>query len=236
MKHTVLVPFELPDAEMVPEAIVDVVSPMEVVVLGHFGLPEQTPPSVGRDQFEADAQTELDELSGTFERAGASVTSRLVFGKDRAKTIDRIAVEEECEVILTPGVAASVGSILVPLRGEDSLDAILPFVGELVESGDASVTLFHATTETDRRPGEQILADATDRLTAEGIDPDRIGQRLVEDRDPRDAIVEAAEAFDVLVLGETEPTIRDIVFGDLPAGITALTDDPTFVVRNPEKG
>jgi nucleotide-binding universal stress UspA family protein len=232
MGHRILVPFELPDADPVPMAVVDAVLPMEVVVLGHFGLPEQTPPSAGRDQFEEAARAELDDLAADFRESGAPVTTRLVFGKDRAKTIDRVAVEEGCDVVLTPGDATAVERVLVPLRGEDNLDRILPFVAELLASSDASVTLFHATSEADRRPGEEILADAADRLAAEGVDPDRVTQRLSEDVDARNAIVEFGDAFDVLVLGESEPSLRDRVFGELLARVTTDTEDPTFVIRN----
>jgi nucleotide-binding universal stress UspA family protein len=232
MSHRILIPFELPDANPVPPAVVGAVRPMEVVVLGHFGLPEQTPPSVGRDQFEAEAGAELEDLAAAFGESGVDVTTRLVFGKDRAKTIDRIAVEEECDVILTPGDATAIERVLVPLRGDDNFDRILSFVAELLAASGASATLYHTASEADRRPGQEILADAADRLAAEGVDPDRITQRLAEDGDPRDAIVEAGEAFDVLVLGESEPSLRDRVFGELLAGITVDTSEPTFVIRD----
>jgi len=231
MSHKLLVPFELPDPAPAPGVVVDAVSAMEVVLLGHFGLPEQTPPSVGRDQFEAEAQAELDTLADPFLSGGMPVTTRLVFGRDRAKTIDRVAVEEDCDVILTPGEATALDRVLVPLRGEDNLGTLISFVGELLAGSDASVTLFHATAESDRLPGETILDDAADRLLEAGVDPARIDRRLSEDGDPREVIVETGDEFDVLVLGETEPSLRGRVFGDLLAGVTAGTEDPTFVVR-----
>lgn len=236
MSHTVLVPFELPDAESVPPALVDALAEMNVVVLGHFGLPEQTPPSVGRDQFETGAQAELDELARDFENAGASVTTRLVFGKDRAKTIDRVATEEGCDVVLTPGEMGALERLLVPLRGEDNFDRILSFVAELLESSGGSVTLYHSTSEDDRIPGEKLLGDATERLVEAGVDRDRIGQELSEDGEARTNIVDFGAAFDVIVLGETEPSLRERVLGNLLAEVTASTDDPAFVVRNVDPG
>jgi hypothetical protein len=38
--HRVLVPFELPDADQIPPVLIDTLAAMEVVVLGHYGLPE----------------------------------------------------------------------------------------------------------------------------------------------------------------------------------------------------
>jgi nucleotide-binding universal stress UspA family protein len=230
--HTVLIPFELPDAEPVPPVVVETLAAMDVVVLGHYGLPEQTPPKAARDQFEAAARSELDELVRPFEDAGVPVTARLVFGKARDKTIDRVALEEECDVILTPGRADTIERLFVPLRGEANFDRILSFVAELLLATDASVTLFHAGEESDRRPGEEILTDATDRLVETGVDADRISRQLSADGDAERSIVESGDGFDLLVLGETEPSLRDRIFGTVPAQVTADTDDPAFVVRN----
>ncbi|WP_299268744.1 universal stress protein [Halorientalis sp.] len=231
--HRLLVPFELPDADEVPPVLVDTLATMEVVLLGHYGLPEQTPPSVARDQFEGDARTELDDIARRFEEAGVSVTTRLVFGKAREETINRVALEEDCDVILTPGDADAVAQAFVPLRGEANFDRILSFVGELLIATGASVTLFHTGEESDRLPGEEILADATDRLVGAGVDPDRISRHLVGD-DVERSIVNLGDTFDLLVLGETEPSLRNKIFGSRPAQVTAGTDDPAFVVRNAE--
>lgn len=234
MTHRVLVPFELPDADPVPQVLIETLGRMEVVVLGHYGLPEQTPASVARDQFEADARAELDDLARPFEDAGAAVTARLVFGKARAKTIDRVALEEDCDIILTPGRADAIDRLLVPLRGEKNFDRILSFVQELLAATGASVTLFHTSEESDRLPGEEILADATDWLIQAGVDADRIDQQLSGPGDPEPSIVNLEDRFDLLVLGETEPSLRNRIFGTIPAQVTTDTDDPVFVVRDIE--
>jgi nucleotide-binding universal stress UspA family protein len=233
--HNVLVPFELPDADPVPPVLVETLAAMEVVALGHYGLPEQTPPSAGRDQFEADASAELTTLVEPFESAGIPVTTRLVFGKAREKTIDRVAIEEGCDVILTPGRAEAIEQVAVPLRGETNFDRIVAFVGRLLATTDASVTLFHTSEASDRVPGEELLADATDRLVEAGVAPDRIARRLSEDEDVGRSIVDLGADFDLLVLGETEPSLRDRILGTVPAQVTADTADPAFVVRNPER-
>jgi len=233
MNHRILVPFELPDAEPLPSALVSDLGSMAVVVLGHYGLPEQTPPEAARTQFEAGAQAELDDLARPFREAGASVTTRLVFGKTRAKTIDRVAVDENCDVVLTTGRADRIERVLVALRGETNLEKILSFVGDLLGEGDASVTLFHAIADgEDYREGQSLLDAAADRLVDAGIDRDRIDRRLTEGGDARAKIVEFGGAFDVLVLGESEPSIRERIIGDLLSRITGETDDPAFVVRN----
>jgi nucleotide-binding universal stress UspA family protein len=230
----VLVPFELPDAEPVPPVLVETLAAMEVVALGHYGLPDQTPPSAGRDQFEAGAEAELDGLARPFADADIPVTTRLVFGKARDKTIDRVALAEDCDVILTPGRADDIEELFVPLRGEENFDRILSFVAELLTATDASVTLFHTGEETDRRPGADLLADASDRLVAAGIDADRIDRELSDEADAGRSIVDLGAAYDLIVLGETKPSLADRILGTVPAQVTADTTDPAFVVRDPE--
>lgn len=230
--HRVLVPFELPEADPLPAVLIEPLASMAVVVLGHYGLPEQTPPTAARDQFEPDALAELDRLARPFADRDVPVSTRLVFGKARDKTIDRVALEEDCDVILTPGRADAVERLFVPLRGAENLDRILSFVAELLAATDASVTLFHTGTASDRVPGAELLADAADRLEAAGIDPDRIDRELAEDEDASRSIADLGASFDLLVLGETEPSLRDRIFGTVPAQVTAGTDTPAFIVRN----
>lgn len=232
--HRVLVTFELPDADPLSAVLVNTLTTAEVVVLGHWGLPEQTPTSAARDQFESDAQAELDNLVAPFEKASVPVSTRLVFGKARNKTIDRVAIEEDCDVILTPGQIDAVERLFVPLRGEKNFDRILSFVGELLETTDATVTLFHTGDESDQRSGEAILTDATSRLVEGGVDSDRISRQLSSDDDVGRSIVDIGAEYDLIVLGETEPSLRDRIFGTVPAQVTADTDDPAFVVRNVE--
>lgn len=232
--HSVLVPFELPDADPLPPVLVDILAPMEVVALGYYGLPEQTPPSAGRDQFEADAAAEMDALVQSLADGGVPVTTRLVFAKGRHKAIDRVAIEEGCDVLLMPGRAETVERVAVPLRGEENVDRIISFVGELLSATDASVTLFHTSEASDRLPGGELLTDATDRLVETGVAPERISQQLSEDEDVGHSIVELGNDYDLLVLGETEPSLRNRILGTVPAQVTADTEDPAFIVRNIE--
>lgn len=251
MTHTVLLPFELPDADPVAPVLAETLSAMDAVALGHYALPEQTPPSAGRAQFEADASAELDTLTRPLTDAGVPVRTRLVFGTSREKAVDRVAVDEGCDVILVPGVADAVSRVAVPLRGGDNAARIVSFVADLLTATDATVTLFHAGQASDRRPGAELLADARDRLVDAGVTPDRIATRLdggsdgadggggggdsddaAGDADVGDSLVDLAAAFDLLVLGETEPSLRNRILGTLPAQVTADIDTPAFVVRD----
>lgn len=228
-------PFELPDAEPISPVLVEDLSAMEVVGLGHFTLPEQTPTAAGRSQFEDEARAELDELVAPFRAAGAAVTTRLVFGKARAKSIDRVAVEEGCDAELDPAPTDHIERILVPIVDTGNLDRMSDFIGALYEDTTNEITLFHAVeehTDEDVDTVEGMLAEARTELLGEGYDADMVDVLCVPAVDHDDAILEKAGAYDAVVMGEAHPGgVRERIFGTLSDRIAARTGDPVIVVR-----
>ena len=63
MADIILVPFELPDPELLSPVLIEDLSSLDVVLLGHYGLPEQTPAKDAREQFGEEAQATLDDLA-----------------------------------------------------------------------------------------------------------------------------------------------------------------------------
>lgn len=49
--------------------------------------------------------------------------------------------------------------------------------------------------------------------------------------DPEEAAEDAAEEHDVVVVGETEPSVREKKFGDFSRRLADGTDRPVLVVR-----
>lgn len=236
MSHRVLLSFELPDGTPISAPLARGVAGMSPVALGHFALPEQTPPEVGRDQFGDDAERALTTLIEPLAEQGVDVDRRVVFGRDRAKTIDRIADEEQCDVVFVPGASppAEIDRLFVPLRDAGETD-VLSFAAELAADSAATVTVFHAEEAADRQPTDQLLAEAVEQLTAAGLTDDRIETELAGGGNVRGDVVERAADFDAIVLGASEPSLRDRLLGARPAGITLDTDRPAFVVGTGER-
>jgi nucleotide-binding universal stress UspA family protein len=238
MSHRILVPFELPDAEPLSSVLVDDVAPMEVVALGHYGLPEQTPLKAARAQFEDDAQAELDALVEPFREAGSPVTTRLVFGKERGKTIDRVALEEGCDAELDPAPTGGIERILVPLVDTENLDRIADFVTTLYEESTWEITLFHvvetgfsAEETEDADVVAAMLDDARERLLDRGYEPEMVDYDVVEAEGHDAAILQRAGEYDAVVMGEASPNLRERVFGTLSDKIAQRTGDPVIIVR-----
>lgn len=232
MARKILVPFELPDPEPLSPVLVEDLASLDVVVLGHYALPEQTPPDAARSEFEDAARATLEELAAPFEAAGAAVTTRLVFGRDRGKAIDLVAIEEDCDAELDPAPTERIERILVPLPMVSTLGEIPEFVGVLAEDGTQQVTLFHVVEPgEDREAGEGMVADARAAMVDAGFDPDRVDTELVEADEHDEAILERAADYDAVVMHEATPRLRDRIFGTLPDRIARETGDPVVIVR-----
>lgn len=239
MNHRILVLFELPDADPISPVLVEDLASMEVVVLGHFRLPEQTPPESGRVQFNEEARAELNELAEPFEETDSLVEKRLVFGKDLSKTMDRIAIEEDCDAELDPEPTEGIERILVPLVDTENLDRLEDFIGSLSDELTKEITLFHVAEQggddgEDEDPGavESMLQRAREKMIADGFDSDLVDVLVVVAEDHDAEILEKAEAYDAVVMGEAHPeTLRERFFGTLPDKIADHTGDPVIVVR-----
>lgn len=232
MADTILVPFELPDPEPISDVLVEDLAPLDVVAMGHFSVPEQTPTDAARDQFGSEAQAALDEVAAPFRERSPSVRTRLVFGKTRETAINRVMLEEECAAELDPAPTDGIGRILVPIPGSAEFSLLPEFVQVLCEASTVEITLFHvAEGEESIAEGETILADVHDGLVAAGLDGDLVDTMIVEGDSHDEEILAAAADYDAVVMYDAASRIRDRVFGSLPDRIANQTGDPVIVVR-----
>jgi len=205
------------EGESVPEGVPELLATAHVVLLGYHVVPDQTATGQAQMQFEDRATDRLDEYETIFEDAGATVERRLVFTHDGQKTIDRTITEHDCLAVLVPNATGPVEDVLVPVRGAVGIDRLARVVAGVFGERGALVTLYHVADadETDEDAG-MVLDGMADRLADLGVDPSTIETRVERDRDPFDAIVDAADAFDAVVMGESDPSLATFVFG-MPA-------------------
>ena len=229
---SILVPIRVLEGESVPEGVPELLAHAHVVLLGYHVIPEQTAPGQARMQFEDRATERLDEYEEMFEDAGATVERRLVFTHDGQKTIDRMIAEHDCMAVLVPNATGPVEDVLVPVRGAIGVDRLARVVASVFEDMDANVTLYHVADEdTTDDDIQTLLGGMADRLVEFGMDPSTIETRIDRDQNPLDAIVDVADAFDTVVMGETDPSLATFVFG-MPADQVANRFlGPVFVAQ-----
>lgn len=107
--------------------------------------------------------------------------------------------------------------MLVAIRGAVGIDRLARVVAGVFGAMDASITLYHVAEaeETDEDIGT-LLDWIVERLGDLGVDESRIETRVERDQGPLDPIADAAETFDAVVMGETDPSLVTFVFG-MPA-------------------
>jgi nucleotide-binding universal stress UspA family protein len=213
-RPSILVPIRVLEGESVPEGVPDLLANAHVVLLGYHVVPEQTAPGQAQMQFEDRANDRLDEYEAIFEEAGATVERRLVFTHDGQKTIDRTIYEHDCVAVLVPNATGAVDDVLVAVRGTVGIDRLVRVVAGVFGATDASITLYHVAEREETDEDIDTLLDAmADGLEDFGIDASAVETRVERKRAPFDAIVDASEGFDAVVMGETDPSLATFVFG-----------------------
>ena len=232
MTDTILVPLELPDPEPLSPVLIEDLASLDVVVLGHYDLPEQTPVRSAREQFGEAARATLDEVADAFADAGASVRTRLVFGKDRAAAIRQVAAEEGCAAELDPAPPEGIHRILVPVPDVPDLDRLPRFIRVLSEDSTQQITLFHVVEgEESRERGETVVRETRERLIGDGFDPDAVDTLVAEGTEHDEEILRVAADYDAVVMYEPESSLGDRVFGTLADRIADETRDPVILVE-----
>lgn len=228
---TILVPVDVSDPESPTLGVLDFLQPYEVILLGYFPVPDQAEPAHLKDEFESEAAARLRDIADGRE----NLQEVLVFTHDREATIDRVAEQYDCDAVLTVGETEGIDAILVPLRGDVNLDRIVSVVANLLHASSATATLFHSVAEDgDVDHADALLQRALEDLVEQGINRDRLYHRLSEGGDPHGEIAALGGEHDLVVLGETEPSLRERIIGSFLTRVIDETEIPALVVRDVE--
>jgi nucleotide-binding universal stress UspA family protein len=232
----ILVPVDVSTDERPDPDLLELLNPATVVLVGWYPVPDQVTLDQMEDEHQAEAVERIENVAGDFPDE-EDVKTLVVFTRDRAETVDRVAEEYDCDVIVVPEDVRVVERLFVPIRGEVNVDRLVSVVGALLDEREASVTLFHAVHgDEDQSVGAALLRGVADDLVAAGVDSDRIDTTTIESGSPVDDIVDAAKNHDVLVIGETEPSLVDHILGDVPTQVIERSDRPVLVVRHIDAG
>lgn len=220
----VLVPVRILEGESVTPGLFDLLSTVDVVVLGYYEVPDQTPAEQAKLQFEERAQAKLDELRDGFAAAGGDAETRLAFTAEEEQTVRRVTVEEDCDAIVRPGVAHQVDRLLVPFVGRAQVETVARFVAELVGDRDVTVSALGLDDDVSRAELRRALDDAGLTTADLTMQPDASKDALA-------TIADFSVDYDVVVMGEPKPTLSEWVFGELEDRVARESLGPVVVVR-----
>lgn len=232
LEPRILVPIEVLEDAPDLDRTVDLVGAVPVVLLGYREVPEQTAPGQMEMQFGDEAEADLARFREAFEAAGATVETRLVFTHDLKATFTRVANEEACSAVLLARPASTMRGLLVPIRGDVNLERVITVTSRLLTGSQLHATLMHIV-EPGEEPeaAEMLLEGAEGRLVDAGVDPERVHMQIQPAEAPLEALIEAAQGHDAVLLGETDPTLTSQIFGRAHERFADAFDGPIIVVR-----
>lgn len=233
-RPTVLVPRQVLEGESIPEGVPELLSNAHVLLLGYHVLPEQTATEQARDQFGDKATKWLEQVEAMLTEAGATVETQLVFTHEGQQTINRVVIEEECDAVLVPGTAPTIEEILVPVRGTVGLDRTVDVLAGIFADSAVTITLFHVVeSDEETIDAQQLLAKFEVGLLEAGLDEAVIETAVKTDENPSATIERTAEAYDVVVMGETDPSVATFIFGLPEEKLADRFLGPVFIVQRP---
>lgn len=216
----------------------ELLSSMEVVLLGLYPITDQVSPEQARDQFGEEAEERMNVLADRFRETGIPVEKCILFGVDLGEAIDRVAESENCTAILTWNESLAFHHIGVFLRAHEARNNILNNVAFLMADQDQQLTLVHFLEDnddsTDVAEARSILETEREYLIERGLEEEQIEIRIDRVEEIDDAIAETADEFDAVVMGETKPTVGSKIFGTRHELARENASGPIFIVRYPE--
>lgn len=228
----VLVTVEVPSPEQLPPVLIELLRPFDVVLLGWYALPDQTAPEQAREQFGEDCEESLASVAAAFREHGTEVETELVFSPDRVETVERTAAERPVEAVLLTRPSYRMERVLVAVRDPSLGREIVDFVAAMLLDRARRVELLRVVDEEDAPRARRAMLDLEERLlSASGLDPEMVRARIEVGTDPASVLLRAADDHDLVVIGETEPTIRERIFGDFARRLGDEAELPVLVVR-----
>jgi nucleotide-binding universal stress UspA family protein len=231
-RPTVLVPVRVLEGEAIPEGVPELLAHGHVILLGYHVIPEQTAPGQAKLQWEDQARERLEDLEQLFLDVGATVDPRLVFTHDAQQTFHRQIREHGAMAVLVPDAVLELEQVLVPVRGTVGSDRLAQVVAGLFGEAGLGVTLLHVADEEESDQDAETLLDAVaSALVDLGVAESAIETRVERDVEPLDAIVEASQDADVVVMGESDPTLATYFFGMPATQVNEQFLGPVLVVQ-----
>lgn len=205
---------------------------MNVVLLGYYDVPPDASIDEVRAEREAEVERTVEDVTASLTAAGTDVETRVVFDTDFEAVQERIADEEGCEVIYLPNPISVLGRLLVPLRDTRNAEEIASFVGSLRKEKLIDLTLLTVVDDDSQTDdGREMLREAREQLVDAGFSKHAVDIEVSVSDDPPFEIGRHAIDFDALVMGETEPTESERVFGTVHRQIATQSNHPVFLVR-----
>jgi len=231
-KPRLLITVSLPGPEEIELPLLQAFQHIDVILLGCYAVPEQTPPEQAREQFEEEAQEKLQIVADSLSRYDVNIDTHLVFTGRLKEAVQQTIEDEAVDAVLYLRPLFQMKTILVPLHSEQQQPQhIASFLAALVKESKREVHLRLFLGPEKDADAQALLQDQMATFTAVDIASDQLKTEVVETDDPTETIISLAKDYDLLVLGElNEPSLRERLFGAIHEKIIPEVSCPVVLV------
>jgi hypothetical protein len=234
-RQRLLVMVKVPDAPGLALPLVTACRHVDVLLLGYYPVVEQTSPAQARDEYGEEADSQLETLADRLRQQELSVETNLVFTPSVADTVNRLVEEKELDAVLHARPLEELTSIMVPFHGKQHPQEVAAFVAALVRESAIEIklrVLLPPDAEGEEEPAERSLRESA--FMDAGLDPADIDTVIIDSDDPVRTISALAAEADVLVLGESDPTLGERIFQQVHERVIPNVGCPVVVVVHQE--
>ncbi|OUJ19145.1 Nucleotide-binding protein UspA family [Methanonatronarchaeum thermophilum] len=225
MNKKILIPIEVLEKESVPEGVVDLMSGVEVILLGVHEIPEQTAASQASSQYKEKVDSILNKIKQSFDEAGAKTKTRQAFTHNKAETIERIEREENVDATILLNPIPPQKNILLVYRYIENLEK----AGALINQfglGGSEIGLMLV------EPDETTLDQGVSKLMKQGVKLENIKERIETDREDIVNEIENRSAdYGLLMIGRVDRDLKDLILGDISKKIKEATYGPVILIE-----
>ncbi len=212
----------------------DLISSLDVLLLGIYPVTDQASPEQTRDSFEEEAKEQLRSVVERLSLSDIDPETVLKFTADPVDTMNQIAVEKQCDAILTPGEMDEIDHILLPYKGSEHVETLTAFVSDLLADAPQEITVLRLLENGEEKSKHRDeLEKFREVLVSGGVDVDSIRIRVEEVDSLEERLVEEIAQYDLAVLGESERGVENIVVGSIHEKVLDNTTKPLITVRFP---
>ncbi|MCF7975910.1 MAG: amino acid permease [Phycisphaerae bacterium] len=147
-------------------------------------------------------------------------------------TVDPIIEQSPCDVVILKNCGAdkTFKKVLVPLAGGPNGALALEIADILCETGSEGASITALNVDTGRH--FDIDSFVSEQIKKKGLDRKHFKVQSITASDPIEGICQAAEAYDLLVLGTTQKSIlSQFASRSIPEDIACCCDKPTVLVK-----
>ncbi|WGI17468.1 hypothetical protein [Methanonatronarchaeum sp. AMET-Sl] len=225
MTKKVLIPIEVVKKESVSEGIINLLSDMEVILLGIHEIPEQTAASQASSQYKDKVEVVLENIKKSFDEAGATTQTRQAFTHNKKETIERIEKEEKVDATILLNPLPPYQKVLIVYRYLENLEKSGEFINQLgLKEPEVGLMLVD--------PEETTLDQGVSTLMEHGIKLENITERIEINRENLVKEIEKrSPEYGLLIIGKIGKSLKDLILGDMAGKIKEATYGPVILIE-----